>query len=177
MSIIRDPSLAGAGINTYIYPGCGFGGYSLPKDTAALDAVAHSRGFTPRILEDVISLNHEMPDLTARAIVRAAGENAEKIGILGLSFKPGSDDVRDSPAAKIIETLIEDGYSDIYTYDPLAMKEFQEAYGLPVTYCASAREVCEACETVALVTAWEEFKEVDKRFPDDTFVDCRYSLG
>lgn len=173
----EDRRLAGAGINTYLYPGCGYGGYCLPKDTAALGAVARNRGFTPRILEGAISLNNEMPERTARKIADAAGQKSEKIGILGLSFKPGSDDVRDSPAAKIIAALIQSGYVHIYTYDPLAMREFQNMYRLSITYCASADEVCETCGTVALVTAWEEFKGIDKAFPDTCFVDCRYFLG
>ncbi|WP_042353088.1 UDP-glucose dehydrogenase family protein [Bacillus massiliigorillae] len=172
----EDRRLAGAGINTYIYPGCGYGGYCLPKDTAALDAVALKKGFTPQILEGVISLNNEMPELTARKIARVAGGKTEEIGILGLSFKPGSDDVRDSPAAKIIATLIRDGYVSIHTYDPLAMREFQNTFGLSITYCTSVREVCETCKVVALVTAWEEFKGIDKTFPDIRFVDCRYFL-
>ncbi|UPW84744.1 UDP-glucose/GDP-mannose dehydrogenase family protein [Lysinibacillus sp. Ag94] len=172
----EDSRFAGAEISSYIYPGCGYGGYCLPKDTAALDAVALGRGFTPRILESVISLNNEMPDLTARKIAHAAGKKTEKIGILGLSFKPGSDDVRDSPAVKIIKTLIRDGYVNIYTYDPLAMQKFQNIYRLPITYCESLHEVCKTCRTVALVTAWEEFKGIDKTFPDTHFVDCRYFL-
>jgi UDPglucose 6-dehydrogenase len=174
--LYEDRRFAGAEISTYIYPGCGYGGYCLPKDTAALDAVARSRGFTPRILEGVISLNNEMPELTARKIVRAVGKKTEKIGILGLSFKPGSDDVRDSPAVKIIRALIRDGYINIYTYDPLAMREFQNTYRLSITYCKSAHEVCKTCDTVALVTAWEEFKGIDKAFSDTRFVDCRYFL-
>jgi len=172
----EDSRFAGAEISSYIYPGCGYGGYCLPKDTAALDAVALSRGFTPRILESVISLNNEMPDLTARKIAHAAGKKTEKIGILGLSFKPGSDDVRDSPAVKIIKTLIRDGYVNIYIYDPLAMQKFQNMYRLPITYCESLHEVCKTCRTVALVTAWEEFKGIDKTFPNTHFVDCRYFL-
>jgi len=172
----EDSRFAGAEISSYIYPGCGYGGYCLPKDTAALDAVALSRGFTPRILESVISLNNELPDLTARKIAHAAGKKTEKIGILGLSFKPGSDDVRDSAAVKIIKTLIRDGYVNIYTYDPLAMQKFQNMYRLPITYCESLHEVCKTCRTVALVTAWEEFKGIDKTFPDTHFVDCRYFL-
>ncbi|MDR0271560.1 nucleotide sugar dehydrogenase [Paenibacillus sp.] len=173
----EDRRLAGAGINTYIYPGCGYGGYCLPKDTAALDAVARNRGFMPRVLEGVISLNNEIPDLTARKIAREAGEKSDKIGILGLSFKPGSDDIRESPAAKIIAALIQGGYDSIYTYDPLAMREFQKTYRLSITYCASAHEVCETCGVVALVTAWGEFIGIDKAFPDTRFVDCRYFLG
>jgi UDPglucose 6-dehydrogenase len=173
----EDRRLADAGINTYIYPGCGYGGYCLPKDTAALDAVAQNHGFKPRILEGVISLNNEMPDLTASKIARAVGDKTDKIGILGLSFKPGSDDVRDSSAAKIITALIRDGYMNIYAYDPLAIHEFQSVYGLPVNYCMSKQELCETCGTVALVTAWDEFKDINGEYPDTHFVDCRYYLN
>ena len=172
-----DRRLEGAGINDYLYPGCGFGGYCLPKDIAALVAAAQSRGFKPRISESVISLNNEMPELIARKIARAAGGKSEKTGILGLSFKPGSDDVRESPAAKIISLLTQWGYADIYAYDPVALREFQNTYSLPLTYCASAREVCETCGAVAIVTAWDEFKGIDKAFPDTRFIDCRYILG
>jgi UDPglucose 6-dehydrogenase len=171
-----DRRLAGAGINAYIYPGCGYGGYCLPKDTAALDAAAQRKGFTPRILEGVISLNEEMPKLTAQKIAQASEGNGDRIGILGLSFKPGSDDVRDSSAAKIIAALIQYGHRSIYGYDPCAMHEFEAVHGLPITYCATAQELCETCGTVALVTAWDEFAGIDKLHPHTRFVDCRYFL-
>ena len=173
----EDKRLFSAGINTYIYPGCGYGGYCLPKDTTALSATAQSRGFKPRILESVISLNDEMPKRTAGKIIRTVGDNTEKIGILGLSFKPGSDDVRGSPAAKIIAELVNDGYSRIYAYDPMAAQEFENVYKLPISYSSSVCELCETCGTVALVTAWEEFTDIDKSFPDKRFIDCRYCLG
>lgn len=172
----EDKRLAGAGINTYIYPGCGYGGYCLPKDTEALYTAAQNHGFTPRILENVISLNNEMPGLTAKKIACAAGDKTNKIGILGLSFKSGSDDVRDSSAASIISALLREGYDKIYAYDPLANKEFESVYGLPIAYCKSKEEVCETCGTVALVTAWSEFAGINKAFPDIRFVDCRYFL-
>ena len=172
----EDRRLAGAGINTYIHPGCGYGGYCLPKDTEALNATAKSNGFMPRILEGVISLNKEMSYFTAKKITLAANDKYEKIGILGLSFKPGSDDVRDSSAAKIITELIREGYTNIYAYDPIAINEFQNVYGLPIAYCASKDEVCRSCRVVAVVTAWEEFKKVNLDFPAVNFVDCRYCL-
>ncbi|MFM9330661.1 UDP-glucose dehydrogenase family protein [Paenibacillus mesotrionivorans] len=173
----EDKRLAGAGINSYIYPGCGYGGYCLPKDTAALAAVAQNKGIEPRILNGVISLNEEMPERTAEKIARAVNSKDSKIGILGLSFKPGSDDVRDSPAAKIISALIKAGYDDLYVYDPIATEEFRRMHRLPIYYAASAREVCEACDTVALVTAWAEFGSINKEFPETRFIDCRYFLG
>ena len=173
----EDKRLAGAGINSYIYPGCGFGGYCLPKDTAALNSTALSKGLPSRILQGVLTLNDEMPGLTAKKIARAASSKSENIGILGLSFKPGSDDVRDSSAAKIIAALIGDGYKNIYAYDPLANQEFADWYGFPIQYSATAKAVCETCSTVAVVTAWNDFAEIDKAFPSVRFVDCRYFLG
>lgn len=172
----QDKRLANAGINTYIYPGCGYGGYCLPKDTAALQAAAQHKGMVPRMLESGIALNREMPQLTAKKIIRAAGDKSAKIGILGLAFKPGSDDVRDSSAAKIIAALIDEGYGNIYAYDPLAAQEFERLYGLPVHYCKTAQEMCEVCGTIALVTAWKDFAGIDKEYPQKRFVDCRYFL-
>lgn len=172
----EDRRLAGAGINAYIYPGCGYGGYCLPKDTAALSALGRAVGSETRIIDGVTSLNEAMPQLTAAKIKRAAGGGSGKIGVLGLSFKPLSDDVRDSSAAKIIAALIADGYRDIIAYDPVATSQFQQLYGLNINYSASARAVCEACDTIALVTAWEEFHGLDREYPDKRWVDCRYCL-
>ncbi|MDR0197197.1 MAG: nucleotide sugar dehydrogenase [Oscillospiraceae bacterium] len=172
----EDKRLAGAGIDAYIYPGCGYGGYCLPKDTLALKAVSQANGVKPRSLGEVIALNNKMPEHTAQRIIDAAENNDAKIGILGLSFKPGSDDVRDSSAAKIIKILKEKGYGNIYGYDPLAIDEFRRVYGTDITCCSSANELCGTCDVVAVVTAWEEFKGLDKAFPNVKWVDCRYFL-
>lgn len=172
----EDKRLAGAGISHYIYPGCGYGGYCLPKDTVALAAHAKANGLESKILENVISLNDNMPHLTTDKIERAAGGKDEKIGVLGLSFKPGSDDVRYSSAAKIIEGLLADGYHNIYAYDPVAAREFDKMYQLKINYLDSKEAVCETCGTVAVVTAWKEFVGIDKEFPDKRIVDCRYCL-
>jgi UDPglucose 6-dehydrogenase len=171
-----DKRLLGAGINTYIYPGCGYGGYCLPKDTEALLAVAKSQGVEMPILGSGIALNNQMPALTAQKIASAAGDVCQNVGILGLSFKAETDDVRDSSAAKIIRALLGWGYNKIYVHDPIAMNEFKNAYGLNVTYCNTAEEVCKTCKTVAVVTAWKEYKNIDKLFAENNFVDCRYYL-
>jgi UDPglucose 6-dehydrogenase len=172
----EDHRLAGAGINEYIYPGCGYGGYCLPKDTAVLSTTAKAHGFTPRILDDVISLNDKMAALTAQKIIRKSKNKDANIGILGLSFKPGSDDVRDSPAANIIAELIKEGYQNIYAYDPVANAEFERVHGLPITYCSSATEVCEACDAIAVVTIWDEFKTIKSVYPNKQWIDCRYFM-
>jgi UDPglucose 6-dehydrogenase len=172
----EDKRLKDSGICHYIYPGCGYGGYCLPKDTVTLLSAAQANGFTPRILKEVIALNDDMPGLTAEKIGRAAGNRNSKIGILGLSFKPNSDDVRNSPAAKIIDALSGRNYVNIFAFDPAAKSNFAKTYGLNITYCDSADEVCGICDTVAIVTAWEQFRGINGKYPGINFVDCRYCL-
>jgi len=170
----EDKRLAGAGINSYIYPGCGYGGYCLPKDTMALAALGRSKGRKMEILENVISLNDDMPKLTAQKIIGNTNSKNDKIGILGLSFKAGSDDIRDSSAAKIIKELFEEGFESIFAFDPMATEEFQKAYNLDIVYCESAEDLCDTADTIALVTAWKDFEGINKKFPNKKFIDCRY---
>ena len=172
----EDNRLSDSGISQYIYPGCGYGGYCLPKDTVALIQSAKGNGFTPKILQEVVQLNESMPRLTAEKIIRKTKSKADKIGILGLSFKPNSDDVRDSSAAKIIKALHEEGYWNISVFDPVANCNFDKEYKLPINYCSSIEEVCVSSSVVALVTIWSEFKDINKKYPDVEWVDCRYFL-
>ena len=117
-----------------------------------------------------------MAELTAKKIVRQVNSKDDNIGILGLSFKPDSDDVRDSPAARIINSLRKEGYNNIYAFDPLAINEFKNVYDISVNYSESVHELCEKCGTVALITAWDEFIGIDNAFPNTHFIDCRYFL-
>jgi UDPglucose 6-dehydrogenase len=162
-----------AGMRHYVYPGCGFGGYCLPKDLEAMIAQAKSYGITPALLESVQAVNRSMPSFFADQITAGVSEN---IGVLGLSFKPKSDDVRSTPAAEIIASLLNKGYKSLYVYDPQANTAFQKEYSFPVYYCENADEVCEKAKTVIIVTAWPQFKEIDKRHPDVKFIDGRYML-
>lgn len=124
----------------------------------------------------MIEVNDSMPQVTARRIIQAAGEDKNTcIGILGLSFNPGSDDVRDAPSAKIIRELNEAGYRNIIAYDPVAMEEFQKFYQLDCRYAERCEALLEQAETVAITTAWAEFRDVTSR-TDRPIVDCRYML-
>lgn len=162
-------------MTSYVYPGCGYGGYCLPKDTNALYSQANAKGFAPQILKSVINTNDNISQTIAKKIIKELNKE-QSIGILGLSFKPESDDVRDTPAVKIIKALIEDGYKNIYAYDPIAIKEFKEKYpDIIVNYCESAKEVYDNSDVVAVVTAWQEFKKINE-FGNKKIIDCRYML-
>lgn len=160
-------------MTTYVYPGCGYGGYCLPKDTSALFSQSVAKGYEPQILKNVIKINHDRAKTIAEKITQHIDKNA-CIGILGLSFKPLSDDVRDTPAARIIRELHALGYKNICAYDPAAMEEFQRRYpDITILMQASAKDVYEAADVVAVVTAWEEFRKI-KEYGQKPLVDCRY---
>jgi UDPglucose 6-dehydrogenase len=168
-----DRRWGNASMKSYVYPGCGFGGYCLPKDLQAIIAQAKSYGVIPALLESIQTVNNSMPLFFAE---QALADNPESAGILGLSFKPGSDDTRESPAVGIISALLEKNCRTIYAYDPEANSAFKKAYPFPVNYCESIDEVCEKAKTVMIVTAWPQFRGIDKRWPDVKFIDGRYIL-
>ena len=118
---------------TYVYPGCGYGGYCLPKDTSALFSIAQTKGFTPHILQEVIKTNSNMPLNIARRISNKC-THSDTLGILGLAFKPFSNDVRDSASGKIISELLQMGFHNIIAYDPVANEEFENTYKLAGSY-------------------------------------------
>lgn len=162
-------------MTSYVYPGCGYGGYCLPKDTCALYSQSEAKGFCPQILKNVINTNEKISRAIAEKIAKGL-DNSAKIGILGLSFKPNSDDVRDTPAAKIIKELNALGYKNIYAYDPIANAEFKRRYPeINIEYKESAKAVSDSTDVIAIVTAWDEFK-IFKDVKDKKIIDCRYML-
>ncbi len=171
-----DKRWNGCDMTSYVYPGCGYGGYCLPKDTAALLAQSAAKGFEPQILKNVIRTNRERPGVIAERIAASVPQGGT-VGILGLSFKPESDDVRDTPAYKIIRALLDKGCQKIVAYDPAAMEEFARRYPeLDIDYAADRREVCERSDVVAVVTAWKEFADVPS-LGDQPVFDCRYMFS
>lgn len=163
-------------MTSYVYPGCGYGGYCLPKDTAALLAQAQAKGYEPQILKNVIQMNTDRPDAIAEKISGDLDRDSV-IGILGLSFKPESDDVRDTPAYKIISALKKKGYTKIVAYDPVAIDEFKKKYpDADIEYMDSKEAVYEKADAVAIVTAWKEFASVPEMGNKKLF-DCRYMFS
>ncbi len=171
-----DKRWGGCNMTSYVYPGCGYGGYCLPKDTSALLAQSVAKGYEPQILKNVIAVNDERAAMMAKYIAGKVDKNGI-IGILGLSFKPESDDVRDTAAYRIIRELNKLGYNKIVAYDPVAIEEFKKKYkDIDITYMDSAKAVYDAADGIAIVTAWNEFKQVATMGEKPIF-DCRYMFS
>lgn len=146
-------------MSSYVYPGCGYGGYCLPKDTLAMLHLGQEYDQKMGILNEVIRVNSEMPERIANRIIDGM-TNKSTIGILGLAFKPGTNDVRDSSAAKIINQLNLKGFKNIIAFDPVAKLEFQTTYPqLRLQFADSKEEVIINSDKTAIITAWPEFRE------------------
>lgn len=172
----EDKRWQSGSIRSYFYPGCGYGGYCLPKDTNAFYAVMKENGFVAPILENVIKTNDGIPQIATNRVLKALdGNKNAKIGILGLSFNVGSDDVRDTPSAKIIKNLIDQGYNNIYAYDPVAIDEFKKFYNFDVFYINSLKDLVDSVNLLVITTAWQEFKNL-KELSNKQIVDLRYML-
>ncbi|UZR92622.1 UDP-glucose dehydrogenase family protein [Chondrinema litorale] len=163
-----------ASMSSYVYPGCGYGGYCLPKDTSALYSISKDNGFTPEVLGGNLKINEQVKDFVVSKIADATSPS-DTIGILGLSFKTGSDDVRLTPSKDVITKLIDKGYTNIIAYDPLANQAFQEEYpDIKIKYIDTLEELLEQTENVAILTGWKEFKEKKELINKKNVFDYRY---
>ncbi|WP_294153935.1 UDP-glucose/GDP-mannose dehydrogenase family protein [uncultured Selenomonas sp.] len=172
-----DKRWGNASMTSYVYPGCGYGGYCLPKDTNAFYALSEKVGRPAKMLQQTIRVNDQMAEAIAGRIEDFVKQDKQaKIGVLGLSFKPESDDVRDTPAARILRILAEDGYTNLLAYDPLAMENFSAKYDLPVQYERAYEDVLQKADHLVILTAWQEFADVRERTEKDV-LDCRYMLA
>jgi UDPglucose 6-dehydrogenase len=145
----------------FLHAGPGYGGSCFPKDTHALLRIAQEHGVASRIVEAVVEVNAAQKARMARKIRNALGGNeaGKTIAVLGLAFKPETDDIRDSPSLTILSTLMEHG-AIVRAHDPQAMEE--TAKSLPdVIYCSNAYDACEGADAVVLMTEWNEYRALD----------------
>ena len=165
-----------ASMASYVYPGCGYGGYCLPKDTAALASIARENGFIPKILEGNLEINEEIKEHVSQKIAAVVPKEST-IGILGLSFKSGSDDVRLSPSKFIIENLLSKGYKNIIAFDPMANEVFAQQFKLPITYADSLESLVSQADELVLLTSWPEFKKNKELITSKRLFDFRYAFA
>jgi UDPglucose 6-dehydrogenase len=145
----------------FLHAGPGFGGSCFPKDASALLKTAHDHGTALRIVETVMAVNEQRKRAMARKVVTALGGSirGKTIAVLGLTFKPNTDDTRDSPAITLI-TALHDLGATVRSYDPAGMEQVKPH--LPdVIYCDSAYEAAEGAEAVVIATEWEQFRALD----------------
>lgn len=145
----------------FLNAGIGFGGSCFPKDVSAFLEISKDLGYDFKLLEDVIEINQKQRDVFIRKIKNALWIVKDKtIGILGLSFKPNTDDMREAPAIDIINALLIEG-ATVRVYDPQAMSLAKELFEGKIIYCDDPYAVAQDCDALVLVTEWDEFKNLD----------------
>lgn len=144
----------------FLHAGPGYGGSCFPKDVRALLQIAESHGYDFKIARSVIEVNITQKDRMIAKIEHALrGAGGKTIGILGLSFKPNTNDIRESPAVHIIEGLLDIG-ANIRVYDPVAMDDTKPLLGQRVTYCSDAYDAASNADAIILVTEWNQFRNL-----------------
>ncbi len=145
----------------FLHPGPGFGGSCFPKDTLALARIAEEAGSPSRLVETTIAVNERRKAQMADRVVAALGGSAQdkRIAVLGLAFKPETDDMRDSPSIAIVTRLAEYG-ADLIAYDPESMHQARRVMPSSLRYGADASETVTGADAVVVVTEWNEFRAI-----------------
>ncbi|HYX26407.1 MAG TPA: UDP binding domain-containing protein, partial [Thermoanaerobaculia bacterium] len=155
----------GMGLDNRIGPkflsaGPGFGGSCFPKDTRAAAQIARDQGLKFRIIEAVLEVNEVTQKRMITKIEDALGEIAGKtLAVLGLSFKPNTDDLRESPALPIVQGLLDRG-ATVRAFDPEAMEGCKPLFPT-LTYCENAYEAAEGADALVIITEWNQFRKLE----------------
>jgi UDPglucose 6-dehydrogenase len=145
----------------FLNPGIGYGGSCFPKDVMAFRAVARECGYEFRLLDEVMRINEEQRQRFLRKIRSALWTlRGKNLGVLGLAFKGGTDDIRESPALFLVQALLQEG-SKVTAYDPAAMERTQEVMNSGITFVNSPYEAAHNADALLILTEWEEFSNLD----------------
>jgi UDPglucose 6-dehydrogenase len=145
----------------FLNPGIGYGGSCFPKDLMAFRAVARECGYACRLLDEVMRINVEQRQRFLRKIQSALWTlRGKRLGVLGLAFKGGTDDIRESPALLIVRELVQSG-CQIVAFDPAAMERARETLGSRIAYASSSYEAANGADALLILTEWEEFASLD----------------
>ena len=157
--VARGIGLDGRIGRKFLHPGPGFGGSCFPKDTLAMVRIAQDAGAPSRLVETVVAVNDARKAGMAMRVIGACDGDVRgrTIAVLGLTFKPETDDVRDSPAIAVVSRLAEDG-ARVRVYDPEGMAQARQVLPEGLTWCGSALEALEGAEVLVVLTEWNEFR-------------------
>ena len=150
---------------SFIYPGCGYGGSCFPKDVQALIRTAGEYGYDSKLLQAVEDVNFSQKNVLVEKVMERYGKDlsGKTFAVWGLAFKPDTDDMRESPAISIINSLTEAG-AKVKAYDPKAVDEAKTCYlkdNASIEYCESKYEALTDADALLLVTEWKEFRSPD----------------
>ncbi len=158
--VARGIGLDGRIGRKFLHPGPGFGGSCFPKDTLALVRIAQEHEAPTRLIETVIAVNDARKATMAARVVAACGGSVRgrTIGVLGLAFKPETDDLRDAPALPLVTRLAADEGAEVRAFDPAAMAAARALLPSAVTFSESAIEAATGADALVVVTEWNEFR-------------------
>ena len=142
----------------FLYAGCGYGGSCFPKDVKALVHTGLENGYHMEVIEAVERVNEKQKSIVYDKIVKTVGDvKGKTVAILGLAFKPETDDMREAPALVVIDKLLADG-AQVRVFDPIAMDECKRRIGDVVTYCKNMYDAADGADVFALMTEWRQFR-------------------
>lgn len=142
----------------FLYAGCGYGGSCFPKDVKALVHTGLDNEYHMEVIEAVERVNEKQKSIVYDKIIKAVGDvRGKTIAIIGLSFKPETDDMREAPALVVIDKLLNDG-AKVRVFDPIAMDECKRRIGDVVTYCKNMYDAADGADVFALMTEWRQFR-------------------
>ena len=142
----------------FLYAGCGYGGSCFPKDVKALVHTGLENEYHMEVIEAVERVNEKQKSIVYDKIIKAMGSvKGKTVAILGLAFKPETDDMREAPALVVIEKLLADGAS-VRVFDPIAMEECKRRIGDAVVYCKNMYDAADGADVFALMTEWRQFR-------------------
>ncbi len=161
VDLARGMGLDGRIGGKFLHSGPGYGGSCFPKDTLALLRIAQENGVAARLVEAGVEANNSQKARMVKKIRDALGgsETGKTIGVLGLTFKPETDDLRDAPALSILPPLFEKG-ANIQAHDPQGMKEAEKMFP-DFKYVKNAYKACEGADVVVLFTEWNQYRALD----------------
>jgi UDPglucose 6-dehydrogenase len=146
----------------FLGAGVGWGGSCFPKDVAAIIAAARDVGYDPAMLEAAVEVNDRQPVRLLDLLGDHVDPDGARVAVLGLAFKPGTDDIRNSRAIPLVDALLE-ANAEVVGYDPVATENFRERYP-EIEYAGSPADALDGADAALVVTDWPEFADLDEAF-------------